>query len=187
MSHPVSRARVFEEWDLWATLIYGAPPRSAHPPGKPSLPTASFPPYIPKRGQEPGRGPRPALADALGWVRSPATLQEGRENKPGQREGMPPPHDAKTYCGGYPWAASELRLFRFTFSGIKALHLWVPGCSATWAKIHKTAYPKWMVGLWATAPTWAKCGRYRRHGPSLHKTWTAPRPSKSCPSLRRSI
>lgn len=50
---------------------------------------------IPKRGQKPGTRPRPASADTPEWARYPGTLQQGQENEPGQRKGMPPPRDAR--------------------------------------------------------------------------------------------
>lgn len=62
-----------------ARSFMGLLSRSVHPPGKHSLPPSCFTRCIPKRGQEPGTGPRPALADA------PLCNRDGRTNQGKER------------------------------------------------------------------------------------------------------
>lgn len=54
-------------------------------------------------------------------------------------------------------------------------------CSAKWAKTCKTA-PK--TECWDSGPHPHRVWTLRETCPSLHNTWTAPCPSKSCPSCR---
>lgn len=79
---------------------------------------------------------------------------------------------------------SETRLFGLTFGSIKLLRLWVPAVLPTVQK-HTKLPPKVNTGTPDHTPT--KSGHYQRHGSSLHNTWTAPHPSKSCPSCRWSM
>lgn len=147
----LSPGQDYLESDIYETCPWGST-WSAHPTGK----FSSHPSHgaIPKRGQESGTGPCPALADAQAWVlfairtgeqtwaerRYPNTEMPRMERECPRKSPAPPADAMGTLCSVLKvrdFAAnvkvsceqgqkSETRLLGLTFSSIKLLHLQVP-------------------------------------------------------------